>query len=277
MKVSQALQHGASSLPRRTGLPDPRRESAWLLAAAWAKQETWLRAHPEAQLPAAIEDRYLRWIGQRSVGVPAHHLTGECTFWGRDFAVTPSVLIPRPESELIIETALQLSIGASSKVLDIGTGSGCLAVTLAIERPGWKVFGIDRSFDAIAVAKRNVRRWEREVWLGVGDLATPVTGAFELIVANLPYVPQGEIGALSEEVRHEPMLALDGGPDGLREIRRLLGDVSRILKPCGGLILELGEDQADEVAALARRERLAVARRIRDLAGCERVLVLQAA
>ena len=269
------ITDGARLLPRRAGIPDPRREAAWLLSAAWGVAEINLRLHPNRKVPAEVERRYCDWLERRAAGEPAHHLTGICPFWGRDFEVSPAVLVPRPETELIITAALDLPLSAEARVLDVGTGSGCVAVTLAAERPRWGVWAVDSSAPALAVARRNRDRFGVVVPLFLGDLALSVAPAWDLIVANLPYVPTGDIGRVPVEVRHDPMAALDGGDDGLDLVRRLLSDLPRLLRPCGGAMLELGEDQTDTVASLANDVGLAVARRVRDVGGVDRVIVLQ--
>jgi release factor glutamine methyltransferase len=275
MNVAQTIAMGSAALPRREGIPEPRREAAWLLAAVWGVDETALRLHPELEVPPSVVDRYRTWLGRRAAGEPAHHLTGRCPFWGREFEVDPRVLVPRPETELVVAVALELPLEATARVLDVGTGSGCLAVTLAAERPRWHVAAVDRSPAAAAVAHRNVARHGADVALFVGDLCTAVEPPWDLVVANLPYVPGSRLGELPPEVRHDPVLALDGGRDGLELVRRLLPELRRLLRPCGGAVLELGEDQAEPVAELARDGGLAVARRLRDASGCERVVVLQ--
>lgn len=273
--VSILLEEASRALPRREGIPDPRREALWLLARAAGVNETWLRIHPKAAVAADAVVRFKAWIERRAAGEPAHHLTGNCSFWGRDFEVSPAVLVPRPESELIIEAALALPLPASARVLDVGTGSGCLAITLAAERPSWSVLAVDRSLAALEVARRNVRRHAVAVPLICGDLTPALCGGYTLVVANLPYIPSGLVSDLPLEVRHDPSSALDGGPDGLELVGRLVADLHRLLPACGGAVFELGENQADRVAELADRSGLAVARRVRDPASCERVLVLQ--
>jgi release factor glutamine methyltransferase len=275
MTVQELLDEGAKKLPRREGLPDPRREAAWLLARSLGVDEVWLRLHPDDEVSTGDTDRFMGWIQRRSAGVPAHHLTGICSFWGREFEVSPAVLVPRPETELLIQVALELTISNNARVLDVGTGSGCIAATLAAERPRWTVAAVDASPAALAVAGRNFLRHRVEVTAWLGHLTAAVGPPWDLVVANLPYIPRGELSVLPIEVRHDPKSALDGGGDGLVLIRELLGDLSRLLRPCGGAVLEIGEDQADAVAEIAASTGLAVARRIKDLAGVDRVVVLQ--
>jgi release factor glutamine methyltransferase len=273
--VADLLEEGAEALERRPGLPDPRREASWLLAAAWGVTEVRLRIRPEAAVPARVADRFRGWLARRAAGEPAHHLSGRCDFWGRAFEVSPAVLVPRPETELVVEVALQLALPRPARVLDVGTGSGCLAVTLAAERPSWRVLAVDRSLAALAVARRNSQRHLTAVALACSDLTGAADGGFELVVANLPYIPTADLAGLPLEVRHDPPLALDGGPDGLALVRRLLADLHRLLCPCGGAVLELGEGQAEAVAELAEGAGLAVARRLGDVSGEERLLVLE--
>jgi release factor glutamine methyltransferase len=275
MTVAEALAKGSDILPRREGIPDPRREAAWLLAAAWGVAELTLRLHPEREVPADVERRYRDWIVRRAAGEPAHHLKGCCPFCGRDFEVSPEVLVPRAETELLVETALDLPLCSEARVLDIGTGSGCIALTLAAERPRWRVFAVDRSPAALLVAHRNRKLLEVEVSLFMGDLASAVAPPWDLIVANLPYVPKDDVRRLPVEVRHDPPAALDGGEDGLDLVRRLLADLPRILRICGAAILEIGDGQAEVVAAVAGKAGLGVARWVRDVGGVKRVIVLQ--
>jgi release factor glutamine methyltransferase len=273
--VEEALQSGAAALPTRDGIPDPRREATWLLSAAWGVDELTLRLYPEREVPANVEQRYRDWLQRRSAGEPSHHLTGACPFWGREFEVSPAALVPRPETELLVEAALALPLPPTSRVLDVGTGSGCVAVTLAAERAGWLVSAVDRSPSALEVARRNIERHQVTVGAFIGDLTTAVAPPWDLVVANLPYIPSADLASLSVEVRHDPATALDGGADGLDLVRRLLADLPRVLRSCGGAILEVGDGQAETVSDLAAEAGLAVARRVRDAGGCERVVVLQ--
>lgn len=275
MITQEAIALGERSLPKRRGIPDPRREASWLLARAWGVEEITLRLHPEREVPAEVDARYRSWLERRAAGEPAHHLTGECEFWGRDFMVSPAVLVPRPETELVIQVALDLPLSPTARVLDVGTGSGCIAVSLAAERPKWRVSAIDRSSAALAVAGTNALRHGVEIEFHKADLTSSMNPPWDLVVANLPYIPTGDLGELPVEVSHDPVSALDGGPDGLDLIRRLVNDLPRLLRPCGGAVLELGDDQAHAVTALAAAAGLGVARRIKDPGGCERVIVLQ--
>ncbi|MBD3871663.1 MAG: peptide chain release factor N(5)-glutamine methyltransferase [Acidobacteria bacterium] len=275
MTAQEALQIGTKVLPRSEGIPDPCREAGWLLAAAWGVDEITLRLHPEREVPAEIEARFRSWLERRAAGEPAHHLTGSCPFWGREFLVTPEVLVPRPETELLVQTALELPVSAKARVLDVGTGSGCIAVSLGAERPQWRVCAVDRSPAALRVAGRNIESHGVEVELFLGDLGSAVAPPWDLVVANLPYIPSSDLDRLPKEVRHDPPAALDGGADGLDLVRALLTDLPRLLRKCGGAVLEIGENQADAVATVAAGAGLAVARRVRDTGGCERVVVLQ--
>ena len=246
-----------------------------MLARAWGVDELSLRLRPDEQVPEEVVLRFRQWLERRAAGEPAHHLTGSCSFWNRDFEVSPRVLVPRPETELVVATTLDLPLAASARVADIGTGSGCLAITLAAERPRWCVVACDRSLAALEVARRTRDRHRADVALICGDLSAALGGGFDLVVANLPYVPSDRLASLPPEVAHDPRQALDGGVDGLLLIRRAIADLPRLLKPCGGAVLELGEKQAESVASAARGAGLAVARQVRDIGGCERVIVLQ--
>jgi len=275
MTTQEAIALGARELPRRRGIPDPRREASWLLARAWGVEEIRLRLHPEREVPSEVDARFRDWLERRAAGEPAHHLTGECEFWGREFTVSPAVLVPRTETELVIQVALDLPLPTTARVLDVGTGSGCIAVSLAAERPKWRVSAIDRSSAALKIARTNARRHGVEVALHRGDLTGAVAPPWDLVVANLPYIPTADLEDLPIEVRCDPAPALDGGRDGLELIRRLIVDLPRLLRPCGGAVLEIGDDQADQVAEIAVAAGLGIARRIKDAGGCERVMVLQ--
>ncbi|WP_257458176.1 peptide chain release factor N(5)-glutamine methyltransferase [Archangium lipolyticum] len=194
-------------------------------------------------------------IERRMAGEPTQYLTGVREFYNRPFKVDPRVLIPRPETELLVEAALhRLPKDAPGTALDVCTGSGCLAISLAAERPQATVLATDLSPDACALARENAQALgvAERVTVLQGDLYAPLPpdARFEVVVSNPPYIATGEIAGLSPEVRREPRMALDGGPDGLVLIRKVIQGARRVLKPGGLLAMEIGETQGDAVKAL---------------------------
>jgi len=276
MIVSTLLAELAAAMPAREGLPDPRAEARWLLAQALGRAGVWLIANADRTVTPEVEERARSWAARRAAGEPMHYVVGTCPFWGREFHVSPAVLIPRPETELVVQLALTLDLPSRPLVADVGTGSGCLAVTLALELPGARVAATEISLEALIVARFNVARHQANVSVVQGDLAHHLRGPFDLVAANLPYVPDEVVASLAPEVRdHEPRIALVGGPDGTTLIRAFLTDLPRLLRPAGYALLEVGAGHthalADEVAAAGMSE----VERMRDVAGTERVLVLQ--
>lgn len=208
-------------------------------------------------------------ISRRADGEPAQYLVGQKDFYGRTFQVDPRVLIPRPETELLCEAVLQkLPKDAAVSVLDVCTGSGCIALTLAAERPLAKVEATDLSSDALAVAKQNAEKLgvADRVTFCEGDLLAPVQGhgPYDAIVSNPPYVTTSELPTLSREVRREPVLALDGGADGLDLYRRLIPAALPLLRPGGVLALEIGETQGAAIRTLLEQAGYANVRVERD-------------
>ncbi|MGD1148888.1 MAG: peptide chain release factor N(5)-glutamine methyltransferase [Thermoanaerobaculaceae bacterium] len=276
MTVGDLHSLGTAALVRRDGLPDPPREARWLLAHAFDRSEAWILAHRDEAVPAHVEALFRGWLARRAAGEPAHYIVGCCPFWGRVFSVTPAVLIPRPETELIVECVLTLPQPKRPRVLDVGTGCGCLAVTLALELPDSSVAATDLSPAAVEVARRNARTLGAAVRVTIGDLAAHARGPFDLVVANLPYVPAGEIPGLSVEIRaHEPHVALTGGEDGADLLRTLLADLPRLLAPGGHALLEMGPRQRAGLQAGVAASGLVEVHRGLDRAGIERVLVLR--
>jgi release factor glutamine methyltransferase len=207
-----------------------------------------------------------------------HYLVGEREFWSLPLAVDPRVLIPRPVTELAVETALRVA-PAARRILDVGTGSGAMAAALARERPGASVWASDRDPGALAVARANLARHAPGVALVCADLVSAFRrDAFDLVVANLPYVSDADIPTLAPEVRdHEPRLALSGGPDGLDVLRALAAAVPAVLAPAGWLVVECGRGQAPAVrAALAAGGRFTAPLVVRDGDGIERVIAASA-
>lgn len=230
--------------------------------------------------PPRFAEHFARLVERRARREPVPYLTGSREFWGLDFHVTPAVLIPRPETELVVEAAIATFAGCGEprRVLDVGTGSGCLAVVLAREFPSALVVATDRSLDALGVARLNAARHgvASRVRPVLTDLLAGIRGTFDLIVSNPPYVASEDWPALPPEVRdYEPRRALDGGPGGLAVLCELLAQAPSRLAPGGALIVEIGAGQ--EVAARALFERSGWRARgvRRDLQGWPRVVVAQ--
>lgn len=190
-------------------------------------------------------------LRQRSKGIPLQHLLGTVDFFGRIFSIDARALIPRPETEQLIERALTYK--NREHILDVGTGSGAISITLALENKHAKIEAIDLSREALELAQENAQRHEiTHITWHHGDLLEPLSkkqspACFDLIIANLPYIPKEEIPTLAREIAHDPVMALDGGIDGLDLIRRLIEGASTYLKPGGYLLLEIGKDQENEV------------------------------
>jgi len=219
---------------------------------------------------------YRGLIARRATGEPTHYLTGTREFYGRPFAVDPRVLIPRPETELLVEAVLQgVPADRDVRLLDLCTGSGCVAVTLALERPLARVVATELSADAAEVARANAAALGAADRVDVrpGDLFDPLAGElpFDAVVANPPYVVRGEIPTLSAEVRHEPSRALDGGEDGLGVVRRIIEGAPRWLLPGGLLALEIGDRQGPAVRSLLEAAGYGSVRIERDLARHDRL------
>ena len=234
------------------------------------------RAEPA---PAALEPTFSAWVARRSQREPSAYIIGEREFYGRDFEVNPAVLIPRPETEHIIEAALPLlAAQPGALVADLGTGSGNIAVTLACEAPACRVIATDVSADALEVAARNAARHNvtGRVTFRCTSYLDGVSETFDVIAANPPYVRDGDRPGLSPSVLREPHVALFGGTDGLRGIEAVLDAAAARLRPQGWLLIEFGFGQEDLVRdAVARRAALRFDRVIADLQGLPRTAVVQ--
>ena len=276
MNVATALRQGAELLDKDR-IAAPRLTAEVLLAHALGCDRPPLYAHSERELTDLEQLHYGRYLHERLAGRPTQYITGRVEFYGREFRVTPAVFIPRPETELVVEAALRHAAGAS-RVLDVGTGSGCLAITLQKEWPNARVFACDLAGEALEVARSNAVALAAPVRFFRGDLLE-ACGAdrFDLVVSNPPYIPEEEAAGLPREVRdHEPPVALFAGPGGLDCYRRLIPAAARALRTGGWLILEIGYKSRAAVEALAGPE---WSRRVveSDLAGFERVLALRRA
>lgn len=238
MTLQTALRQG-SELLAQAGVPDARLTAELLLTHALRREKIYLYSHPEYELSTVEWIHYGRYLHQRLNGAPAQYITRTQEFYGRPFFVSPAVLIPRPETEHVVEHALEVAPHAR-RLLDIGTGSGALAVTLALELKAHAV-ATDLSFDALQVARRNAQTLHAPVDFVHCDLASPLNTRFPLIVSNPPYIPAREIPTLQREVRdHEPHLALLGGDEGTEIYHRIVPQAERLLEPGGWLIFEIG-------------------------------------
>jgi release factor glutamine methyltransferase len=240
-----------------------------------------LLANQRDAAPAALEPRFSEWIERRERREPTAYILQGREFWGREFLVTPAVLVPRPETEFIVEESLPRMQGTRApRIADIGTGSGILAVTLASELPASTVVATDLSGAALDVARENARRFGVDARIAFVETSylEGVEGRFDLIVANPPYVKDGDQRALSRDVRHEPDVALFGGPDGLRDVGGVLDAAVQMLKPGGWFVMEFGYGQEDDVRRLVGARPALRLDRIRDdLQGIARTAVIQKA
>jgi release factor glutamine methyltransferase len=276
-------------------LPTARQDAEWLLAGVLGMERFALYLEPAQAVAPGLAARFRALVERRAGHEPLQHLLGFEDFRGLRLRVTPDALIPRPETEGLVEWALELlgepqpkarradtemgperSESESLIVVDVGTGSGAIACALASARPDIQVLALDTSPGALAVAADNVRALglDGRVRLLAGDLLEPLgtaPGRFDMVVANLPYLPSAVIPTLPREVRaFEPRAALDGGPDGLQALRRLVTAAPASLGPGGWLVLEIGEDQAGALASLMGAEGFVDIAARRDLRGAER-------
>jgi len=272
--VRDALTRGAARLAA-AGIEMPRLDARVLLGAAMqASQEDLLAARNMTQEQLT---RFEALVARREQREPLAYIVGSKEFWSLDFEVGPGVLVPRPETETLIEEALRDHPDryAPLVVADFGTGSGCLLVAFLSNYPTAKGLGVDRSAEALSWARRNVVRHGLEARCVLSQTDwTAVTGTFDIVFANPPYVTESEFAAASPEiVRHEPKVALVGGDDGLKAYRELAPVVLRHLRPEGRAYLEIGSTQADSVRTVLERDGLRIVRVTADLAGHPRVLV----
>lgn len=251
-----------------------RSEARVLLRVVLQHDDAWLLAHGDADLSAAQSQQYAALVARRSAGEPMAYITGRREFYGRDFAVSPAVLIPRHETELLVELALQrLPAGAPHRVLDLGAGSGCIGVTLAAERPQSQVTLVDASEAALEIARANAARWAsaNTTLLRSDWYAAVAAERYALIVANPPYVAEGDAHLQQGDLRFEPQSALVAGADGLDDIRRIVAGAPAHLTPGGWLLFEHGHDQAAACAQMLAVAGFQDIFNAPDLAGIPRV------
>lgn len=274
MNLASWLRQAASQL--QTTLPldaaAARIEARLLAAAALQCDTTWLVTHGDEDAdPERLTPRLLR----RLMGEPVAYILGQREFYGRIFKVSPAVLIPRPETEHLVEAALQ-HLPANATVLDLCTGSGCVAISLQLERPDCCVTATDLSHDALVIAQTNATTLNAAITLLQGDLFAPVAGQrFALIVSNPPYIATADAHLVQGDVRFEPRLALASGTDGLDLIRRMINAAPDHLKPGGWLMFEHGFEQAASCRELLAQAGFTQIKTLPDLAGLERVTLGQ--
>ncbi|MBX3677193.1 MAG: peptide chain release factor N(5)-glutamine methyltransferase [Rhodocyclaceae bacterium] len=261
MNRAEALQEARAAIPLR--------EARLLLCHVLGASHAELEAHAEAKVSLHDTARFHELAARRATGEPLAYLTGHREFYGLDFQVTPAVLIPREETELLVDVARETP---ARRILDLGTGSGCLAIAVAKHLPQAEVTAVDASAAALEVARENAARHGVAVRFLQGDWFAPLAGErFELILANPPYVAEGDAHLSQGDVRFEPRSALAAGPDGLDDIRRIVAAASTHLEPDGELWFEHGYDQAQAVEALLAGAGFVGIGHLRDLAGIVRV------
>ena len=284
MTIAEALREAATAL-RVAGLSEPRREAGSLLSHVVGRDSAFLITHADETLTDAERETFRDAVARRAAGEPFQYIAGRQEFYGLEFEVTPEVLIPRPETELLVESALELLKGTDAPfVCDVGTGSGCIAVALLHERQDARGLALDLSPAALAVAARNAERHgvAGRLRLLVSDCFDALGAGghegvpFDMVVSNPPYVAESALEGLQREVReHEPRVALTPGGDGLSVISRLLTDAPRFLKPRGHLLLEIGFDQHERVGALVDPAVWTLLDIHKDLQGIPRTVALR--
>jgi len=279
VSIGEALRRASQELDH-AGIADARREAGSLLSHVIARDRTFLISHADDPLGEDELERFENAVARRAAGEPAQYITGKQDFFGRTFRVTPDVLIPRPETELLVEAALQV-MNADSVVCDVGTGSGCIAITLLRERSDARTLAVDVSQAALEVARENARRLSvfDRIEFRLSDCFAALRTSedlFDVIVSNPPYVSANMLPGLQREVRdHEPLVALSPGEDGLSIIRRLLDDSPRFLRKNGHLLMEIGFDQGDAVQQLVDSSVWTLKEIRPDLQSIPRIVVLQ--
>lgn len=286
--IAEAILQGAHKL-RQAGVSEARRESGSLVAHVLERDRSFILSHAEDSIGTEQLEQFHDYLERRAQGEPMQYITGHQEFFGLDFEVTPDVLIPRPETELLIESAMKLTAERKTApfICDVGTGSGCLAITLLHElreNSGTRAVAIDISPAAVAVAKRNAARHKLSGQIDFVisdcfaslDSQNPRQSLFDLIVSNPPYVEERALAGLQREVRdYEPRLALAGGPDGMVVIRRLLLEAGDFLKEGGHFLFEIGFNQGTMVEQLIDRHKWKLLEIHPDLQGIPRIVALQ--
>jgi release factor glutamine methyltransferase len=278
MAELQALLHHATAQLAAAGVETPREDAGILIGHALGRDRGWVLTHLEHAADVSAERCIETLIARRAAREPVSRILGKREFWSLDFALVPETLDPRPDSETLIEAALAHLVmrDRAWRILDLGTGTGCLLLALLSERPCATGIGIDRSAAAAATALANARRHglDRRAHFLVGDWAQSVDARFDLVICNPPYIRAGELAKLAPELAWDPRPALVGGADGFDCYRAILPDLRRLLAPGATAVLEIGCDQAAGVTALATAVGLQKPRISADLAGRPRCVVI---
>jgi release factor glutamine methyltransferase len=266
-----------------TGVDTPQLDAEVLMTYIHRASRVHVISHPEELLSHDEVHRYREMVERRAKREPLAYITGEKEFWGLTFEIAPGVLVPRPETEALVESAIaQLRRTQNPLIADIGIGSGCVAIALAVELPDAVVYGTEVSSKAIEIARKNALRHQVQIRVDIleGDLLDPlpkeVHGRLDAIVSNPPYIPSTEIPTLQPEIKdYEPIGALDGGPDGMIYHRRILDATKEWLKSGGWVHMEVGIGQAEHVLSYAREHGYADTRIANDLAKIPRIVSAQ--
>jgi release factor glutamine methyltransferase len=275
MNISEAIDFAADEL-KSAGVANPRREASSLLTFILQQDTTFLVAHPEYELAALEAAGFKKGLDRRRNREPFQHITGRQEFYGLEFEVNPDVLIPRPETEILVEAAIDfLSNRTQARFCELGVGSGCISISILSQVQNADAVGIDISDKAIAIAAKNASKHgvADRLTLRNTDLFENLSGTFDLIVSNPPYIPAGQIESLQTEVRlFEPRVALSGGENGLEIIDRIIGAAPRFLTADGLVLIEIGFDQAESVKGLFDPNIWTSVEFLQDLQGIPRIV-----
>ena len=275
--ISESIQR-ASEILQNSGIHEPQREAKALLSLALQKDKIFLIAYPEYSLKEVEEKLFQDFIKRRANREPFQHIAGKQEFWGLDFVVTPDVLIPRPETELIVETGIGILRNLENpKFCEVGIGSGCISVSILHEIKNAKAIGLDISNKALQIAKKNAEKNSilNRLDLMISDVFDDLdtTEKFDLIISNPPYIPIADVPNLQIEVRDfDPHIALTDGKDGLSIIEKIIGKSPECLKPDGFLVLEIGFNQSDKVRQMFNLQIWQEIEFFRDLQGIPRIV-----